>query len=65
MDVSEERFRALLRRILDLLAFYGAQHEWWRDKRTGICGVTTYLDPAAQPALEKAWGEVCGNTLAT
>ena len=64
VDMSDAWFRALPPRILDLLTFYGAQHQWWRNKRTGEYGVTIYLDPAAMPALERAWHEECGNALA-
>jgi len=33
VEMSEEAFRGLPGRILDLPAFYRAQHEWWRNKR--------------------------------
>jgi len=64
VDMTEAAFNALPLRILDLLAFYGAQHQSWRNKRTGEYGVTIYLHPAALPALERAWREEVGNVLA-
>ena len=63
VEMTEAAFNALPRRILDLLAFYGAQHEHWRNRRTGEYGVTIYLDPAALPALERAWREEFGDAL--